>query len=486
MCRSPSSKTASVKTYASHDGSAHASRRGGIGNVQALPEKALFSPGEKIRYRSESFRQYILQNIFSGQFPVGKPLPARRKMSQMFPVSFGTVNSVISDLCREGYLAAVPRVGTVVKSASPDAECRRRKYRISIYSGILPPDAWNSFASAHAGLGDFFPKFVNSYRELALPANTGSHVEFIYTSDGMVREMARKKILLPLDNILKSSSVRLNDYDPRLLKLLSFEGRLYALPTCFSTTALFFNRDVFDMENIPYPSSEMTFDEFMELIRRVSKRGPDGRIVRYGLLYYLEANRDFLTLPPADDPEGNRRYIEELSQLCRAISDRTVLPFLSTDNISSHEIFRSGKAAMMIGRYHLMKALSGAAFRIGAAARSGLRGRESRCAVQGFGISSGAFHGAETGVLLGALCGHDMQDTFYRSYGHLPSSRRKAAQMPFGDVFLSQLDHGEPLSINFSRFEDDIRRLNYQFLYGFILPPDFLSEMRKLERRSEV
>ncbi|HIW31595.1 MAG TPA: extracellular solute-binding protein [Candidatus Paenibacillus intestinavium] len=50
-------------------------------------------------------------------------------------------------------------------------------------------------------------------------------------------------------------------------------GNLYAIPTNFSTQALFYNKDLFDEYSIPYPTDQMTWTEIINLANMFPKDG---------------------------------------------------------------------------------------------------------------------------------------------------------------------------------------------------------------------
>jgi multiple sugar transport system substrate-binding protein len=54
-------------------------------------------------------------------------------------------------------------------------------------------------------------------------------------------------------------------------------GRQYAFAGNVYSNVIFYNKNVFDKYGEPYPPSEMSWQEFVEIGRRLTKRGTDGR-----------------------------------------------------------------------------------------------------------------------------------------------------------------------------------------------------------------
>jgi multiple sugar transport system substrate-binding protein len=62
------------------------------------------------------------------------------------------------------------------------------------------------------------------------------------------------------------------------------DGRVYGFITNASVNALWINREIFARASVPLPHGPWTWQEFLPLARRMTVRGPDGRVRQYGLL----------------------------------------------------------------------------------------------------------------------------------------------------------------------------------------------------------
>jgi len=63
-----------------------------------------------------------------------------------------------------------------------------------------------------------------------------------------------------------------------------YEGRTYGFPTNASVNAIWFNKDIFDRNGVPYPKGPWTWDEFIPLAQKLTVRGPNGRIEHFGFM----------------------------------------------------------------------------------------------------------------------------------------------------------------------------------------------------------
>ncbi|MFE5324011.1 ABC transporter substrate-binding protein [Paenibacillus sp. NPDC056579] len=90
-------------------------------------------------------------------------------------------------------------------------------------------------------------------------------------------------IPLEIDDRIKQNGVDLSKFEPVALDALKGfrDGKLVALPFYMGTTALFYNKDIFDRFGVPYPKDGMTWTEIVELARKVTRN--DGGVTYQGL-----------------------------------------------------------------------------------------------------------------------------------------------------------------------------------------------------------
>ena len=74
---------------------------------------------------------------------------------------------------------------------------------------------------------------------------------------------------------------------PELWDGCSSGARTYAVPHNFSTLVLYYNRDHFDAAGLSYPDSTWTWQTLADAAARLTRRGADSSIVRYGCLMQI-------------------------------------------------------------------------------------------------------------------------------------------------------------------------------------------------------
>jgi len=153
--------------------------------------------------------------------------------------------------------------------------------------------------------------------------------DVLYLNEEEYAALAKKGKLYDLDAVIKQDEFDIDAFQPSVIELLKArgDGKLYGLSPNFSSYALYYNKDLFDSNGIPYPTDGMSWDDVMKLAARfpVKKEGDDAL---FGL-----------SLPSAaQDPFALIRTIGEAKGLSYADADA------GTVSISSPEwkaIFQS-------------------------------------------------------------------------------------------------------------------------------------------------
>jgi multiple sugar transport system substrate-binding protein len=90
--------------------------------------------------------------------------------------------------------------------------------------------------------------------------------------------------LYALDSVIQQDKFDLENMVPGVIELLKNKGgsKLYGLSPSFTTMALFYNKDLFDKQGIPYPKDKMSWEEILQLAKRFPTTGTDETRI-YGL-----------------------------------------------------------------------------------------------------------------------------------------------------------------------------------------------------------
>lgn len=108
-----------------------------------------------------------------------------------------------------------------------------------------------------------------------------------------MKQLLDDNLLQPLDQNISKDKFDTADIVPTVLdglKSASTDGKLYALAPTFSSSALIYNKKIFDDAGVSYPTDDMTWDQVFDLARRVAKTENPNRI--YGFSFNSQGYPD--------------------------------------------------------------------------------------------------------------------------------------------------------------------------------------------------
>lgn len=78
-------------------------------------------------------------------------------------------------------------------------------------------------------------------------------------------------ILTDITPLVNKMKIDLSRFKPWVLDNIKVDGKLYSLPYAMNTNAIYYNLDLFDKFGVPYPKSGMSWDDILELTKRLSR-----------------------------------------------------------------------------------------------------------------------------------------------------------------------------------------------------------------------
>lgn len=190
---------------------------------------------------------------------------------------------------------------------------------------------------------------------------------FYYTTDRMPSLVYRNALLDMTPFVENDPDVDLKNYFPETVRSSQIDGKLYLFPFHFSTDLLFYNRDLFDAVEVPYPTVDWSWDDFLQTAKKLT-RVENKRVVQYGTLQprTLLMVRSFGG--ECFDSGLNKVLIESpqtkkaLSYLVDLESKHNVAPspgqIKDIEKEDGLDLFSTGKVAMFVGRTYMVSELS--------------------------------------------------------------------------------------------------------------------------------
>jgi len=105
-------------------------------------------------------------------------------------------------------------------------------------------------------------------------------------------ELVSGNLLTQLDPLITKDKFDTSDMVPAVIDGMkkAGDGKLYALAPTFSSSALIYNKKMFDEAGVPYPKDKMTWEEVFDLGRRLSKGEGENR--KYGFSFSTHSMGD--------------------------------------------------------------------------------------------------------------------------------------------------------------------------------------------------
>lgn len=106
-------------------------------------------------------------------------------------------------------------------------------------------------------------------------------------------ELVAENLLMPLDPLISADKYDTTKIVPTVLegiKEAAPDGKLYALAPLFSSSALFYNKNIFQEKGIAPPTDNMTWDEVFALARQLS--GGEGADQKFGFSFQTYMGSD--------------------------------------------------------------------------------------------------------------------------------------------------------------------------------------------------
>ncbi len=312
---------------------------------------------------------------------------------------------------------------------------------------------------------------------LLFASNTAPDVIFInnlylpiYANAGLLKEIPRH-----------SELVSESDYYINALNTLSFDNKLYAVPRDVSNLVIYYNKDIFDRNYVPYPKDDWTFDDFLQKSKSLTNQNTFGISFEEDALYYLPylmsagggILSDDLKTEIINSPQSQKglNFYADLRKKYHTAP-------LKSDSASATmaQMFLQGKLAMHLsGRWLTPKYREEAKFNWDIAPfPRGNRGSIVPMDASGWAISNSTKHPKEAELLVKYLSSKESIEKFTQS-GLIVPARKDAANSKYfldgkapenAKVFLNIIETSKPtpVSIDYKEILDKLsQKLEYKF-----------------------
>lgn len=114
---------------------------------------------------------------------------------------------------------------------------------------------------------DFMHIPQNYFQKIHLLFASNTAPDVIFMNNQYLPIYANAGVLEDLTNTFDFSS-----FYPQTIKSLSWKGKVYAVPRDVSNLVIFYNKDIFDRYNVPYPNKNWTIQDFLSTAEKLTHR----------------------------------------------------------------------------------------------------------------------------------------------------------------------------------------------------------------------
>ncbi len=202
------------------------------------------------------------------------------------------------------------------------------------------------------------------------------------------------EIMEPLEPLAKASGFDIGAFDPSIIKGLSRNGHLLALPYDFGPYIVYFNKTMFEAEGVPLPSIGWTEAQFLDAAKALTKNGTYGyATTAMGFIPFALSNGATYLTESGELDFANPALQAVFQDYADLVFKDKVAPLVAASGTPSNQIaggrFVAGNAAMYsTGPWQMINLRKDAKFEIGIApVPAGKAGSISQSAGSGFGIA---------------------------------------------------------------------------------------------------
>lgn len=194
-------------------------------------------------------------------------------------------------------------------------------------------------------------------------ATGGSMPDVFWMHSNMINQYAEYDMLLDLTDAIAKSNVDLGKYPEGLVSLYqNKDGKQVGIPKDMDTSALWYNKTMFDEAGIAYPDDTWTWDTLAETAKKLTK--DDGS--QYGFVISPAANQEgyynmvydwggeIISEDMKTSGWDNPKTIEAMQFIERLTKDGSMPSYNTIAENEPIALLQSGKVAMcLLGSWHL-------------------------------------------------------------------------------------------------------------------------------------
>lgn len=189
----------------------------------------------------------------------------------------------------------------------------------------------------------------------------GSPPDVVNLNGPFIMEVASRGILMPLDDMIKSSKLDLGRFYGYTIKQMTFQGHVWGLPAGMDDRILYYNKDLFQKAGLDPNKPPKTWDELLDYSKKLTIMDGGnfkqiGFIPNFGnswfYLYAIQNNGKFLDDPGKKVLLNSPENVQALEFMVKGYDllggAQKINAYSSSFQSGANDPFISGKLAMVI------------------------------------------------------------------------------------------------------------------------------------------
>ncbi|MCX8174314.1 MAG: extracellular solute-binding protein [Thermoplasmata archaeon] len=225
---------------------------------------------------------------------------------------------------------------------------------------------WHTYADKEK---EVFLKIVESYRKMSgveidvqqqdyssavskfiAHASAGNPPDILRVPNDRLGELASKGYLEPLNQFIYPGL--LSHYYPEAIKAMEYNGELYALPASIDCLMLIYNKDLFDINGLEYPSENWSLEKVVDTAKKLTTADYFGFVFPAQISYwYFPFMLGFggKIFDENGMPEVNSyEAVRAATYIVNLMKGEKVMPDTPVDELKMLTMFQQQKAAMIV------------------------------------------------------------------------------------------------------------------------------------------
>ena len=363
--------------------------------------------------------------------------------------------TVFGTACKDGTETTKAQSSSGSEASSAETTKTDKKIELVVWESVDGPDKWieeagKAFTEQNPNITI---KFVNvelgdSSSQIALDGPAGVGPDLFAAPHDKLGELVAGGHILPTQNADAVSAAVL----PATSAALTYDGKMYGVPTSAETYALYYNKDLITEEELP-----KTWDELYTWCKDFNAANPgkygfvmDVTSMYYTILFTTKGGNRLFGPGGADVSSSYLATPEAIEGMKEFQKLKEVISFPAADlgTDTADGAFASGNAAMHISGPWNVSNFEGAGLNFGVTTLPALSGESTPAAsfsgTRGMFVSAYSMNADAAQLFAEFLVSKEMQELRYEITGALPSIDI-AVDSPYSIGFIDQLNYAFPM-----------------------------------------